>query len=181
MNSLLNSLRSYNFKPTGNHRTTDAVGRGGAQYSTFKYSDWLTEYDGSKDSPISEEAMWANLAYFLQAVVPAAEAAGVRLALHPEDPPVLEPLGQAAHITSTLDQYERVFALAESRANAMTFCQGCVTEMGEEGRGGSIADAIYRMVAQDKVCFVHFRNLSSENSPHVRLELSLADVPPLTI
>ena len=121
------------------------------------YAAWKEEYDGSCDAPIDEESMWANLAYFLQAVVPVAEEAGVRLALHPEDPPVLESLGQAAHITSTLDQYERVFALAPGRANAMTFCQGCVTEMGEKGRGGSVADAIRRMVAQDKVCFVHFR------------------------
>ena len=101
-----------------------------------------------------------------RATVPAAEAAGVRLALHPEDPPVLEALGQQAHITSTLDQYERVFSLVPSRANAMTFCQGCVTEMGDSGRGGTLVDAIHRMVAQDKVCFVHFRNLSSVNSPH---------------
>ena len=71
------------------------------------YSAWKEEYDGSHDAPIDEDSMWANLAYFLQAVVPVAEEAGVRLALHPEDPLVLESLGQAAHITSTLDQYER--------------------------------------------------------------------------
>jgi len=89
------------------------------------YSAWKEEYDGSHDAPIDEDSMWANLAHFLQAVVPVAEEAGVRLALHPEDPPVLESLGQAAHITSTLDQYERVFALAPGRANAMTFWYRC--------------------------------------------------------
>ena len=89
------------------------------------YAAWKEEYDGSHDAPIDEESMWANLAHFLQAVVPVAEEAGVRLALHPEDPPVLESLGQAAHITSTLDQYERVFALAPGRANAMTFWYRC--------------------------------------------------------
>jgi D-mannonate dehydratase len=189
----------YNFKPSGNHRTASAVGRGGAQLSTFNYkawqvrcrgawthvtlvhvskfsrhpiasaathaaqpadphrwfpisgAPWQTEYDGSRDAPVSAEQIWASLRFFLAAVVPVAERAGVRLALHPEDPPVLEALGQAAHITSTLDQYERVFEMVPSRSNAMAFCQGCVTEMGEAGRGGSIADAIRRMVSQDKV------------------------------
>ena len=72
--------------------------------------------------------------------------AGVQLALHPEDPPVLVPLGGVAHITSTLDQYEKIFDLAPSPANCMLFCQGCVTEMSLESRnGGSVIDAITRM------------------------------------
>ena len=51
---------------------------------------------------VSEDDMWTNLEVLLRTVIPVAEASGVRLALHPEDPPVLEPLGGVAHVTSTL-------------------------------------------------------------------------------
>ena len=60
----------------------------------------------------------------------------------------------AARIVSTLEQYERIFALNPSPNNAMLFCQGCVTEMGID-----VCEAIRRMGGQDKICYVHFRNV----------------------
>ena len=98
--------------------------------------------------------MWANIAYFHQRIVPVAEEAGVTLALHPDDPPLPEPMGGAARIVSTLDQYERIFALNPSPQNAMLFCQGCVTEMGID-----VYEAIRRMGRQGKIAYVHFRNV----------------------
>ena len=65
-----------------------------------------------------------------------------------------EPMGGAARIVSTLDQYERIFGLAPSPANAMLFCQGCVTEM-----GGDVCEAIRRIGRQGKIVYVHFRNV----------------------
>ena len=59
-----------------------------------------------------------------------AEEVGIRMAMHPDDPPLPEPLAGAARIVSTLDDYERIFALAPSPNNGMLFCQGCVSEMG---------------------------------------------------
>ena len=55
--------------------------------------------------------MWSNIKHLLDAVIPVAEASSVRLALHPEDPPVLQPLGGVGHVTSTLDQYEKIFSI----------------------------------------------------------------------
>lgn len=156
----------WNFKYE-NQRTESALGRGRSKYSTF-VMDELDEnnerriHPGMASVAVDEETMWANMKLLLSTVIPVAETAGVRLALHPEDPPVLDPLGGVAHITSTLDQYERIFKLTghASRSNCMLFCQGCVTEMSAASRGGSVFDAIRRMASQDKIGWVHFRNIS---------------------
>jgi mannonate dehydratase len=148
----------YNFKPIGNFRTTSATGRGGAKYSTFDYEEWERE---QRDSPryegkqIDAESLFANLTYFHERVIPVAEECGVRMALHPDDPPIPEPMGGAARIVSTLDQYERIFAATPSPANAMLFCQGCVTEMENQ----DVYDGIRRMATQEKIVYVHFRNV----------------------
>ena len=148
----------YNFKPIGNFRTTSAVGRGGARYSTFDYEEWQrTEPEwgprfGHKQ--IDEEGMWENISWFLERILPVAEECGVRMALHPDDPPIPEPMGGAARIVSTLEQYERIFAMAPSDSNAMLFCQGCVTEMGVD-----VLASIRRIGALGKIAYVHFRNV----------------------
>jgi mannonate dehydratase len=103
---------------------------------------------------IQEEQLWENLAYFLSRVIPVAEEAGVRMALHPDDPPIPEPLGGAARIVSTLEQYKHIFNLVPSASNAMLFCQGCVTEMGVD-----VAQAIREIGALGKIVYVHFRNV----------------------
>jgi mannonate dehydratase len=145
----------YNFKPIGNFRTTSAVGRGGVRYSTFDYEEWeRTRPEPPADKQIDEAGMWANITYFLERVIPVAEACGVRMALHPDDPPIAEPMLGAARIVSTLEQYEKIFAIVPSDAHAMLFCQGCVTEMGVD-----VYDAIRRMATQNKIVYVHFRNV----------------------
>ena len=148
----------YNFKPIGNFRTTSAVGRGGSRYSTFDYEEWQrTEPEWGprfRGKQIDEEGMWENLAWFLERILPVAEECGVRMALHPDDPPIPEAMGGAARIVSTLEQYERIFAMAPSDSNAMLFCQGCVTEMGVD-----VLASIRRIGALGKIAYVHFRNV----------------------
>ena len=144
----------YNFKPIGNFRTPSATGRGGAKYSTFDYDEWNRTKGEWPDKQIDEASMWANMEYFLQHIVPVAEDCGVRLALHPDDPPIPEAMGGAMRIVSSLDQYERIFGMVPSAANAMLFCQGCVTEMGVD-----VYDAIRRIGSQGKIVYVHFRNV----------------------
>ena len=144
----------YNFKPVGNFRTPSDTGRGGAKYSTFVYEEYQRENHDYPEKHIDEDAMWAHIDYFHQRIVPVAEEAGVTLALHPDDPPIPEAMGGAARIVSTLDQYERIFALNPNPNNAMLFCQGCVTEMAID-----VYEAIRRMGRQDKICYVHFRNV----------------------
>jgi mannonate dehydratase len=142
------------FCAIGHFRTTPTPGRGGALYSTFDYEDFQRHPRHFPGKEITAERLWESLEYFLQRVVPVAEEAGVRIALHPDDPPVPDPLGGAARIVVSLEHYQRIFELAPSDANAMLFCQGCVAEMGVD-----VYDAIRTVGAQHKIVYVHFRNI----------------------
>lgn len=144
----------YNFKPIGNFRTESAIGRGGVKYSTFSYDEWAAEDHHQPDKTIDESSMWANIEIFMERVIPVAESAGVVMALHPDDPPIPEPMGGAARIVSTLEQYHRIFDLADSPSNAMLFCQGCVSEMGED-----VFEAIRNIGGRGKIAYVHFRDI----------------------
>jgi len=144
----------YNFKPMGNFRTPSTKGRGGAMYSTFDYDEFSQKRPKPHTPEVSEEEMWANMAYFLERVIPVAEAAGVKMALHPDDPPIPESLAGVAQIVSTLDQYRRIFNHVPSESNGMLFCQGCVSEMGV-----NVYDAIQEMGSKGKIIYVHFRNV----------------------
>jgi mannonate dehydratase len=145
----------WNFKPMGNFRTSSTIGRGAAQYSTFDYDEFSRNRPTPYDPPVSADKMWARMERFVRAVVPVAEKAGVRMALHPDDPPVPEALGGVAQICSTPDQFRRIFSLMESRNHAMLFCQGCINETVGEG----VYDFIAEMASQQKIAWVHFRNV----------------------
>ncbi|MBM3279691.1 MAG: mannonate dehydratase [Candidatus Handelsmanbacteria bacterium] len=138
-----------------NHfRTPSTRGRGNAEYSTFVYDELMKDPPKYPGREISEEQIWENIEWFLKRVIPAAEEAGVRIALHPDDPPIPEPLGGAARIVTSIPNYQRIFNLAPSPSNGMLFCQGCVSEMGED-----VFRAIRYMAERDKIVFVHFRNI----------------------
>ncbi|MEE2659157.1 MAG: mannonate dehydratase [Candidatus Latescibacterota bacterium] len=145
---------AYNFRGIGNFRTEATVGRGGARYSTFDYDEFTQNPQDHPDLQISEERLRENLHTFLERIVPVAEESEVLLTVHPDDPPIPEPLGGAARVLSTLEDFERVFQLVPSGANAMLFCQGCVAEMGHD-----VPAAIRRIGGQGKIGTVHFRNI----------------------
>jgi mannonate dehydratase len=144
----------YNFKPVGNFRTESAIGRGGVRYSTFNYDEFMQNPPYYPEKVISEDQLFENIEYFLSRVIPLAEELGIRMALHPDDPPIPEVMGGAARIVSSIEQYKRIFNLVPSRSNAMLFCQGCVTEMGVD-----VAQAIREIAGLDKIVYVHFRNV----------------------
>jgi mannonate dehydratase len=149
----------WNFKPMGNFRTRSDIGRGGASYSTFDYERFNQNRPEPFDPPVSADEMWANMETFLKAVIPVAEAANVRMALHPDDPPIPQPLAGIAQICSTLDQFRRIFfQIAPSTSNKMLFCQGCMTEL----LGMGVYDAITEMAGANKIEWVHFRNVKGQ-------------------
>jgi mannonate dehydratase len=153
-------ILAYNFKLLNSKllRSQPTQGRGSATYISFDYGEYLKQPAPAVDPPIAEQKMRDNLAYFLQAVIPIAERSGVRLALHPDDPPVphgTPPLAGAAHIASSLDQFQQIFKVVPSNANGMLFCQGCVKEM----QGVDVYEAIRQMGSIDKIVMVHFRNV----------------------
>lgn len=134
-------------------RTSTAVaGRGGATVTGFDLSVWADAPD-APGAPADEEKLWESLAWFLERAVPVAEEAGVRLALHPDDPP-LSPLRGIARIIRSLEAYDRVFALQPSPVNGMTMCQGNVSLMTDD-----LPAAIRRFGVDGRIHFVHFRDV----------------------
>ncbi len=163
----------WNFKPMGNFRTPSDTGRGGVRYSTFDYEYFSQNRPEQYHSPVSEETMWANMETFLQAVIPVAEKAGVRMALHPDDPPIPEPLGGIAQICSSLAQFRRtLFEIAPGEHNGMLFCQGCMTEL----LGQGVYDAIAEMASKNKIVWVHFRNVRGQLPRFVEVFMDEGDV-----
>lgn len=121
--------------------------RGGALSTAFD----LADYRAADDFSISQAQLWRNLEGFLKAVVPTAEQSGVRLAFHPDDPPVPQ-LGGVARILTSVAAFDRLLTLANSDAVGVTLCQGCFSAMGE-----NVPDTIRHF--GKRIFFVHFRDV----------------------
>ncbi len=157
----------YNWLPTFVWRTSMAgVGRGGALVTEFDLaqigagnalaSHRLVAAEPLRE-PISAEQMWANHRYFLDAVLPVAQQAGVRLALHPDDPPVDEPLGGAARIfTSPAALVAAREQAGGSPAWGVNLCLGTISELGGEAAVNEAIDALGPIGA---IAAVHFRDV----------------------
>lgn len=145
-------LLCYNFMATiGWCRThTHVPTRGGALTNRFQ-SAALAAAPYPEDDCVSEERLWENYAYFLRAVLPAAEQAGVAMALHPDDPP-LSPLRGVGRIFTSPDAFARAMALSDSPSHRITFCQANFVAMGAE-----VAGAARRFAP--RIAFVHFRDI----------------------
>jgi mannonate dehydratase len=144
----------YNFMAVfGWMRTQTAIPtRGGALVTGFDLADVrdqpLTEY-----GIVSEERLWENFEYFLRRVVPVAERAGVKLALHPDDPP-LSPIRGIGRIMRTVEAFQRVIDLVPSECNGLTMCQGNFTLMTDD-----LPAVIREFGRQKRIFFVHFRDV----------------------
>jgi mannonate dehydratase len=150
-------------------RTSTALSsRGDATVTGFDLSVWQDGPD-APGAPVDEERLWESLAWFLERAVPVAEEAGVRLALHPDDPP-LSPLRGIGRIVRSLDAYDRVFELQPSPVNGMTLCQGNVALMTDD-----LPAAIRRFGSQGRIHFVHFRDV--RGTPERFVETFVDDGP----
>jgi mannonate dehydratase len=144
----------YNFYA---HRAMEGYyeqpGRAGAGYTAF-------DYDRMKDlPPLPQEGaqdiekMWANITYFLKAIVPVAQEAGVRLALHPNDPPA--PLSRGSgQIMGSLAGWKRLIEIVPSPANGITFDCGVTKEMGEDP-----VEVCRYFASRQRINHAHFRNV----------------------
>ncbi len=106
-----------------------------------------------------EEELWDNFSYFMEKMMPVAEESGVRMALHPNDPPAKGKLGGIPCLIHSFETYKRAFAIADSPALGMEFCTGCWLEGGLTF--GNVLEAIRYFKAEDRILLVHFRNVSS--------------------
>jgi mannonate dehydratase len=100
---------------------------------------------------IYKDELWANLEYFLKRVLPVAEGAGVRLAMHPDDPPTRTIRG-CDQIMNSVEDFEKLVELVPSPSNGICFCQGTFAEMGAD-----IPATIRRLGPH--INYVHFRDV----------------------
>jgi mannonate dehydratase len=144
----------YEWMPVINwlRTATDIRSRGGALVTGFDSSK-IKDQPLTEFGTLSEEQSWNNLKYFLERVLPVAEKAGVKLAMHPDDPP-LSPIRGLARIMRSVENFQRLLDLVPSEANGITLCQGNFTLMTDDLPG-----VIRRFGKQKKVFFVHFRDV----------------------
>jgi mannonate dehydratase len=147
-------ILSYNFRPDQLYRTGTKPGRGGAEVTAFDLA-------AARDRPltfgrvISTDEMWSAYEYAIKALLPAAESVGIRLALHPDDPPGPS-LGGVARIFSSFEGFERAAWLADSPAWALLYCVGCWAEMGGVE---NVLRGIRHFGSRGQIAYVHFRDV----------------------
>ena len=138
----------------------------------------LRDYDSARTDGLppldnvgehTNEQMWERLEQLLKAVIPVAEEAGVRMAMHPNDPPIPVFRG-AAQPVRTLEDQKRFLAIVDSPSNGLTLDTGVTTEMGEDA-----AEAIRYFGSRDRINHVHYRNVRVETPYYKYLEVPHPD------
>lgn len=146
-------ILGYHWMPSGVWRTSrETAGRGGARVTAFD----IDEADAATlthDRVYSDDDLWATYTKFMDAVLPVAEASGVRLALHPDDPPVPS-LGGIARIMRNFEGFKRALEIGDSPNHGLGFCMGCWSEMGED-----VIGALRYFGSGGKIFYVHLRDV----------------------
>jgi mannonate dehydratase len=141
----------------------EETGRAGAGWTGFDYEREVDD-NGSKtkfkdlpplanEGPHTLDEMWANITYFLKAVIPEAEKAGVRMALHPNDPPA--PISRGSQqIMGSVEGWKKLIEIVKSPSNGITFDCGVTREMGHDP-----VEVCRYFGSRDRINHVHFRNV----------------------
>ena len=132
--------------------STSTISRGGSVVTSFD-NNLMKDAPLTENGPISEEKLWETLEYFLRKVLPVAEKWNVKLAMHPDDPP-LSPIRGVGRIMRSIENFQRLLDLVPSPMNGITMCQGNFTLMTEDLPG-----VIRHFGKQDKIFFIHFRDV----------------------
>jgi len=145
-------------------------GRGGATYKAFDYSRVAGKAPFEELGEIDRKTLFDRLVEFAKPVCGVAEEVGVKMSLHPKDPPVKSMRGIDRILTDT-DAIEEFLDAVDSPANGFTFCQGTVTEMGVD-----VIDAIRRIGGRNKIHHVHFRAVKGKVPQYVETFIDEGDV-----
>ena len=139
---------------------------GGAPSRAFHLDTAVGNWAGQRfEQPLShgreytQDELWENYTYFIQQVAPVAEEQGVRIGIHPDDPPVLELAGIPRGIFGTFDGYVRAFEIADSPNVGICLCCGCWLEGGDQ-MGRTTVEAIREFANMDKLWKIHLRNVT---------------------
>jgi mannonate dehydratase len=131
----------------------ETKGRGGVGLRAFDYARVANAPVVEELASLKREQIFARLAYFLKAVVPVAEQAGVRLALHPNDPPVASFRG-IPQAVRTAEDLREVVRVIDSPSNGITMDTGVMRETGVD-----VVSLIREFGKRDRINHVHFRNV----------------------
>ena len=126
--------------------------RGGSVVTSYD-NTLMKDAPPTENGPISEEKLWGTLEHFLRRVIPVAEKWKVKLAMHPDDPP-LSPIRGVGRIMRSVENYQRLLDLVPSPMNGITLCQGNFTLMTNDLPG-----VIKQFGNQNKIFFIHFRDV----------------------
>ncbi len=162
-------ILGYNWMPNGVWRTPTGDRTRRRQGNSLRFmalasagqvTNGVVTVPEAEGRTYSAEQMWENYVYFMQAVVPVAEEAGVKLALHPDDPPVPE-LGGIAHLFYNPDGFKRAMEAVPSPNSGLDFCMGCFSEMAyaDKSSGQGVLDALRYFGERGKLFYVHFRDV----------------------
>jgi mannonate dehydratase len=158
----------YNFSLAGvSSRITGPFSRGGAVSVGMAAVDespipngmvWNMVYNANAQvgflPEISHDELWARLQYFLDELIPVAEDAGVKLAAHPDDPPV-PIVRKTPRLVYQPHMYQKLIDMKLSMANNLEFCLGTISEMTE----GDVYKATDKYSKQNKIAYIHCRNV----------------------
>jgi mannonate dehydratase len=131
---------------------TSTLSRGGSVVTSYDNA-LMKDAPLTENGPLSEEKLWETLEYFLKKVLPVAEKWNVKLAMHPDDPP-LSPIRGVGRIMRSIENYQRLLDIVPSPMNGITMCQGNFTLMTDDLPG-----VIRHFGKQNKIFFIHFRDV----------------------
>ena len=119
-----------------------------SSYKTEELKALLAEY-----REIDAEKLWAHLEYFLKAIIPVAEEAGVKMAIHPDDPP--RPIFGLPRIVKDRDDLARILGIVDTPANGLTLCSGSLGA----GPQNNVEALVREFGGQGRIHFAHIRNV----------------------
>jgi mannonate dehydratase len=117
-------------------------------YKADELKALLDEY-----AQVDSEKLWAHLDYFLKAIVPVAEESGIRMAIHPDDPP--RPIFGLPRIVKDRDDLARLLKIVDSPANGLTLCSGSLGA----GPQNNVEALVREFGGLGRIHFAHLRNV----------------------
>ena len=147
-------LIEYNFY---SHRAYEGyyeeVGRAGAGYTGFDNDRMKGLPPLPEEGQHGAEELWRNAEYLLKAIIPVAEECGIRMAIHPNDPPALASRG-SSQLLPTFADWKRYLSIVDSPCNGITYDCGVSRELGEDP-----IEICRYLASRDRINHVHFRNV----------------------